>query len=68
MPKEKKQFGISDSPLCISLLSKILVFESWLHWKLTSALKQVVLFDLVHFFSIFLGNLMWYKLVHHCLR
>lgn len=31
----KKQLGISDSLLCISLLSRTLAFKSWLHWNLS---------------------------------
>lgn len=63
----EKQLGISDSLLCISLLSKTLAFTSWLHWELANALTQVVLF--YPSFLVVLGRLLvWSKLVHHYWR
>lgn len=58
-----KQLRISDSLLCISLLSRILAFKSWPHWELSSVLSQIVLFCFIHLFYLLLVR---YKLSHHC--
>ena len=42
VPGGGKQLGISDSLLCISLLSLTSASKSWLHWELSSTLNQVV--------------------------
>lgn len=52
----EKQLGISDSLMCIPLLSRTSAFKSWLHWELSSTLNQIVLLCLIHLFELFLAG------------